>query len=56
MGGCEGIIADQIWVQDVFDLSAYAGLPAILQFYSYNDNYYWTKFDLDVVRLCVERD
>ena len=46
---------NDIWAQDVFDLSAYAGQPAILQFYSYK-NYYWTKFDLDEVRLCGQGD
>ena len=56
MGGCEGIIADKIWVRDVFDLSVYAGQPAILQFYRYNDNYCWTKFDLDEVRLFGQED
>ena len=43
---------NDIWLQDVFDLSAYAGQPTILEFYSSNDNYYWTKFDIDEVRLC----
>ena len=41
---------------NVIDLSAYAGQPVILQFYSDNDNYYWTKFDLDEVRLCGQGD
>ena len=47
---------NDLWVRDVFDLPAYAGQSAILQFYSYNDNYYWTKFDIDEVRLCGQGD
>ncbi len=47
---------NDIWVRDVFDLSSYAGQPVILQFYSYNDHYYWTMFDIDEVRLCGLED
>jgi hypothetical protein len=47
---------NNIWVQDVFDLSAYAGQLVLLQLYSANDNYFWTKFDIDEVRLCGPRN
>jgi len=47
---------EDIWMQDVFDLSEYAGKPVILVFYSYNDNNYFTKFDIDEVRLCGQQD
>lgn len=47
---------NNIWVQDVIDLSAYGGQLAILQLYSSNDNYFWTKFDIDEVRLCGQGD
>lgn len=47
---------EDVWMQDVFDLSAYAGQPVILVFYSYNDNNFDTKFDIDEVRLCGQGD
>ena len=40
-----------IWTQDVLDVSAYAGQSLILLFESYNDNYYFTTFYLDNVCL-----
>jgi hypothetical protein len=42
---------EQLWQQDVIDVSAYAGQTLTLQFESYNDNYYFTWFDLDEVCL-----
>lgn len=41
----------QQWQQDVVDVSAYAGQTLTLVFESYNDNYYFTWFDLDDVCL-----
>lgn len=41
-----------IWRQDVIDLSAYQGQTLILRFSSYNDNYYFSWFDLDEINLC----
>lgn len=42
----------KIWQEDVIDVSGYAGYSYILQFLSYNDNYYFTWFDVDEVHLC----
>ncbi len=41
----------QQWQQDVIDVSAYAGQTVTLAFEAYNDNYYFTWFDLDEVCL-----
>lgn len=41
----------QQWQQDVMDVSAYAGQTLTLHFEAYNDNYYFTWFDLDEVCL-----
>jgi hypothetical protein len=41
------------WHQDVVDVSAYAGQSLTLRFYSYNDNYFFTVFDLD--EICLSR-
>jgi len=47
----------QQWQQDVVDVSAYAGQTLTLRFEAYNDNYYFTWFDLDEVCLrSVERN
>jgi len=43
--------AEQQWQQDVIDVSAYAGQTVTLAFEAYNDNYYFTWFDLDEVCL-----
>ncbi|HOU15987.1 MAG TPA: hypothetical protein PKZ84_23025 [Anaerolineae bacterium] len=43
----------QQWQQDVIDVSAYAGQILTLVFESYNDNYYFTWFDLDEICLCT---
>jgi hypothetical protein len=40
-----------IWKQDVLDVSAYGGQSLTLLFESYNDNYYFTTFYLDNVCL-----
>ena len=40
-----------IWQQDVVDVSAYAGQTLILRLYAYNDNYYFSWFDIDNVCL-----
>lgn len=40
-----------IWQQDVVDVSAYAGQTLILRFHAYNDNYYFSWFDIDQVCL-----
>ena len=44
--GTEGI-----WQQDVLDVSAYAGQTFVLRFRVYNDNYYFSWFDIDQVCL-----
>jgi hypothetical protein len=41
-----------IWQQDVVDVSAYAGQMLVLRLHAYNDNYYASWFDLDLVCLC----
>ena len=43
---------EDIWQQDIVDLSAYAGGSYALQFWSYNDNYYFSWFDLDEIHIC----
>ncbi len=40
-----------IWQQDVVDVSAYAGQTLILRLYAYNDNYFFSWFDIDQVCL-----
>ncbi len=40
-----------IWQQDVVDVSAYAGQTLVLRLYAYNDNYYFSWFDIDQVCL-----
>jgi hypothetical protein len=42
-----------IWQQDVVDVSAYAGQTLNLRFYAYNDNYFFSWFDLDEVCLAM---
>jgi hypothetical protein len=42
-----------VWAQDVIDLNSYAGQTLKLRFSSYNDNYYFSWFDLDEVKLCA---
>lgn len=42
---------EDIWQQDVVDVSAYAGQTLILRLYAYNDNYYFSWFDIDNVCL-----
>jgi hypothetical protein len=39
------------WQRDVVDVSAYTGQSLTLRFYSYNDNYYFTVFNLDEIYL-----
>jgi hypothetical protein len=41
-----------VWQQDIIDLSAYAGDSYQIQFYVYNDNYYFTWFNIDEVHAC----
>jgi hypothetical protein len=41
-----------IWQQDVVDVSTYAGQTLVLRLHAYNDNYYPSWFDLDLVCLC----
>jgi hypothetical protein len=41
-----------VWQQDIIDLSAYAGGSYQIQFYVYNDNYYFTWFNIDEVHAC----
>jgi hypothetical protein len=41
-----------IWQQDTHDLATFTGRTLILRFSSYNDNYYFSWFDLDEVHLC----
>lgn len=40
-----------IWQQEVVDLSDYAGQTLVLRFHVYNDNYYFSWFDLDLICL-----
>jgi hypothetical protein len=40
-----------IWQQKVVDVSAYAGQTLVLRFHAYNDNYYFSWFDLDLICL-----
>lgn len=40
-----------IWQQDVVDVSDYAGRTLVLRFHAYNDNYYFSWFDVDLVCL-----
>jgi hypothetical protein len=47
--GIEG--QEGIWQQDVVDVSAHAGRTLVLRFHAYNDNYYFSWFDLDQVCL-----
>jgi hypothetical protein len=41
-----------VWQQDIFDLSAYAGGSYQIQFFAYNDNWYFTWFDIDEIHIC----
>jgi hypothetical protein len=41
-----------IWQQDIVDLSAYAGGNYQIQLFVYNDNWYFTWFDIDEIHLC----
>jgi hypothetical protein len=41
-----------IWQHDRIDVSAFAGQELVLRFAGYNDNYYYSWFDLDEVSLC----
>jgi hypothetical protein len=41
-----------VWQQDIFDLSAYAGGSYQIQFFAYNDNWYFTWFDVDEIHIC----
>jgi len=43
---------ENIWQQDIVDISAFAGGSYELQFSSYNDNYYFTWFDVDEIHIC----
>lgn len=40
-----------VWQQDVLDVSAYGGQRLVLRFTAYNDNYYFSWFDVDEVCL-----
>jgi hypothetical protein len=40
-----------IWQQDVVDISDYAGKTLVLRLHAYNDNYYFSWFDIDQVCL-----
>ena len=42
-----------IWQQQVVDMSAHVGQTFVLRFYAYNDNYYFSWFDIDQV--CLRR-
>jgi hypothetical protein len=44
-----------IWQQDVVDVSAFAGQTLTLRFHAYNDNYYFSWFDIDQVCLHAAR-
>ena len=41
-----------VWQQDRVDLSAYAGGSYQIQFLAYNDNWYFTWFDIDEIHVC----
>jgi hypothetical protein len=41
-----------VWQEDVIDLTEFEGQTLIVRFISYNDNYYFTWFDLDEIHLC----
>jgi len=47
--GIQGI--EGVWQQDVVDVSAFAGQTLVLRFHAYNDNYYFSWFNLDLVCL-----
>lgn len=40
-----------VWQRDVVDVSDYAGQTLVLRLHAYNDNYYFSWFDLDLVCL-----
>jgi hypothetical protein len=42
---------EDIWQQDIVDVSPYAGQTLLLYFIAYNDNYYYSWFDIDQVCL-----
>jgi hypothetical protein len=57
-GSCVAVLASHdvhgpegVWQQDVVDISAYAGQTLVLRLHAYNDNYYFSWFDIDQVCL-----
>ena len=50
---CHGIQGPQgLWQEDRVDVSAYAGQALVLRFHAYNDNYFFSWFDID--NLCLQ--